>query len=64
MATRTGIPTLLNLATKLCRALSKFGVGIVLLYPTNTALLAALNAALAACGTLQEELAKVREIGD
>lgn len=64
MARRTGIPTLLGLAIKMCNFLSRYTVVITALYPTNTALLAALAAANAACGTLATELEAVREYGD
>lgn len=64
MAKRTGVPTLLGLAKKLCRALAKFQSLIYNLYPDNTALQAALTAATAACSVLEAELEAVREYGD
>lgn len=64
MARRTGVPSLMKVAERLCFLITKFTPVITQLYPTNTALLAALAAANAACGTLDAELAKVREYGD
>lgn len=64
MAKRTGVPTMLSIAQRLCVFIGKYGSVIVSLYPTNTALAAALEAANAACATLASELAKVRELGD
>lgn len=64
MARRTGVPTLLKLSDKLCRLLAKYTSVIVLLYPDNGPLQAALSAAIVACQTLSQELAKVREYGD
>ena len=64
MARRTGIPTILEVAQALCRLVTKFTPIIAQLYPTNTALLAALEAANAACGVLVQQLALVREYGD
>lgn len=64
MATRTGVPTLLRIAQELCKYVAKYGTTIGLLYPSNTALQAALAAANAACAELANELAAVREYGD
>lgn len=64
MTARTGVPTLLGLARQLCKYVAKYGTVIAALYPSNTALLAALSAANAACATLAEELTIVRETGD
>jgi hypothetical protein len=64
MTRRTGVPTLLKLAQEMCRLIVKFTPIIQALYGTNTALMAALAAANAACATLVEELAVVRELGD
>lgn len=61
---RTGIPSLIDIASELCRLISKFGPLIGALYPTNAALQAALAAAGAACQTLETELRQVREYGD
>lgn len=64
MAKRTGVPTLLDAAVFLCSKLAKFRTVIFLLYPDNTALLAAYVAAESACATLSAEMAAVREYGD
>ena len=64
MAKRTGVPTMLQVAKRLCELIVKFGPLIGTLYPSNTALQAALAAANAACGTLATELEAVREYGD
>jgi hypothetical protein len=64
MARRTGIPTLHNVAMRLCSLLARYSSVITTLYPNNATLLAALAAASAACSTLTNELAKVREYGD
>lgn len=64
MARRTGVPSLIKTAQRLCYLITKFTPVITHLYPTNLALLAALAAANAACGTLEAELAAVREFGD
>lgn len=64
MASRTGIPSLMVVARRLCLLIVKFTPIITHLYPSNTALLAALAAANAACSALHEELALVREYGD
>jgi len=64
MARRTGVPTLQKTALLMCKLLNKYRSVIVLLYPTNLALAAAMAAAGAACHELELELAKVRDIGD
>lgn len=64
MAQRTGVPTLLKIAQELCKYVAKYGTVIGLLFPSNTALIAALAAANAACAELAAELAAVRETGD
>lgn len=64
MARRTGVPSLVDVASELCRLVTKFSPVIASIYPTNTALLAAIAAAGAACETLRIELDKVRETGD
>lgn len=63
MTKRTGIPSLLNVAKIMCRLITDFTPVITTLYPTNTALLAALAAANAACAALEQELAEVRDYG-
>jgi hypothetical protein len=64
MARRTGVPALLHIAKEMCRLITKFTPVITQLYPTNTALLAALAAANTACAALEAQLAAVREYGD
>lgn len=64
MARRTGIPTLMMIARRMCDLIVRFTPVIQDLYPTNAALLAALAAANAACAALHVELADVREVGD
>lgn len=64
MARRTGIPTILWTAKRLCDLVTRFTPIITQLYPTNTALQAALAAANAACATLVLEADAVREYGD
>lgn len=64
MARRTGVPSILQVATRLCDLMNRYAPLIVSLYPSNTALQAALAAAQAACSTLSVELEQVREYGD
>ena len=64
MTRRTGIPTLMFLARRMCKMLSAYSGVITKLYPDNTALLAALAAANVACGVLFVELDAVRDYGD
>lgn len=64
MASKTGIPTLMIIARRLCQLVNDWGPVIQRKYPSNTALLAALTAASAACAVLGTELAAVREYGD
>ena len=64
MTQRTGVPTLMQVAKRLCDLLNTFTPVITRLYPDSTALLAALAAANAACSALHAELATVREYGD
>lgn len=61
---KTGVPTLLIIAQQMCKYILKFTPVITQVYPSATALHAALAAANAACMVLGEELAKVREYGD
>lgn len=64
MAKRTGIPSLMFLASRMCRLIIQFSPVIAQLFPSNAALLAALAAANAACAVLHQELALVRDYGD
>lgn len=61
---RNGVPSMLQIAKTLCRLIVKFTPVITQQFPTNTALLAALAAANAACSELSAQLALVREYGD
>lgn len=60
---RTGIPSLMEVARRLCLLITKFTPVIERLYGDNAALMAALAAANAACSVLHTELAAVREYG-
>jgi len=64
VASRTYVPSLLLVSIKLCRLISRATPIITVLYPNNSALLAALAAANAACSELSAQLALVREYGD
>ena len=64
MTSRTGVPSMLQVATRLCQLITKFTPVLTTLYSGNTALLAALAAANSACAVLAQELAAVREYGD
>lgn len=64
MTKRTGIPSLMDVARRMCLLLVKFTPIIQSLYGDNATLMAALTAANAACSALHEELAQVRETGD
>lgn len=60
---RDGLSSLIAVARKLCRLITEFEPVIRRLYPDNTALLAALAAAAAACRTLEAEAAKQKAPG-
>ena len=60
----TYVPTLLRLATQLCKYIAIATPLIKTLFPANATLQAALVAAQTACSELSSELAAVREIGD
>lgn len=64
MARRTGVPTMMAIARRLCDLINKFSPVIASTYPGNAALMAALAAANAACSALHMELIEVREFGD
>jgi len=64
MARRIGVPTLMRVAHQMCKYIVAFTPAIQRAYPSNSALLAALAAANAACGVLASELQEVREYGD
>lgn len=64
MAKRTGVPTLQNLAQKMCKVIVAFAPIINRVYPDRPALQLALTSALTACDVLYKELEEVREYGD
>lgn len=64
MAKRTGAPTIRKTALRLCRLLGKFSAGLVVLYPDNTALIAALAAAQIACNELSVQIFAILPVGD
>ena len=64
MAKRTGVPTLLQVADKLCRLIARFSPIIQREYPASTAVHGALAAALIACSALAVALSEIREYGD
>lgn len=63
MTQRTGIPSLIDIARRMCILITQFTPIIQRLYGDNTALMAALAAANSACSVLHEELSAVREYG-
>lgn len=62
MAVKTGVPTLILVAQRLCQLINAFAPIIRRVYPDNTALHVALETAQAACMVLHNELADVREV--
>lgn len=64
MAQRTGIPSILKVAQRLCQLLTTFTPIITTKYGSNASLMAALAAANAACAVLVQEVSAVREYGD
>lgn len=64
MAQRTGISSLNSLAKQMCRAVTIFTPIIRRVYPENEAILAALDAANAACALLEQETASLIVYGD
>jgi hypothetical protein len=64
MAQRTGVPTLIKIAQRMCQVIVQFAPIIQRAYPSNAALHAALAAAMAACSVLEAELVEVRAYGD
>jgi hypothetical protein len=64
MARRTGVPSILLIAERMCILIVRYSGTIRRVYPDATALHAALDAAMAACGVLSSELESVREYGD
>lgn len=64
MAKRTGAPTLLKLAERMCQFVGLYGNTIKSAYPSNTALHTAVDAANLACATLALELETAIPKGD
>lgn len=62
MAVKTGVPTMLQVALRLCQLINAFSPIIRRVYPDNTSLHVALETAQAACLVLHNELADVREV--
>jgi hypothetical protein len=60
---RDGLFSLQRAARELCRLVTAFTPVITRLYPTNTALLAALAAANTACAVLEAEVTAQKEPG-
>jgi hypothetical protein len=62
--TRNGIPSTLDAARELCRLLNKYRTIIVAVSGNDEDVIAALDAALAACQALDLALEALREYGD
>lgn len=60
---RDGLYSLQRTARELCRFIVEFSPVIRRLYPTNTALHDALDAALAACTVLEQQVTAEKEQG-
>jgi hypothetical protein len=63
VGSRIGVYTLRKIARQLCKYVYQFTPAIRAAFPDNTALFAALEAANAACGVLDIQLALVQEEG-
>jgi hypothetical protein len=61
---RTGVPSILLTAERMCKLLAAWTPTIKTLFPGATALHDALDAAAVACAALAAELELVREYGD
>ena len=61
---RTGIPSLQKVAKASCDLIARYGTVIRLVGNQDPALIAALEAAQAACAVLDSELEKIRDYGD
>lgn len=62
MTRRTGVPSLIKAAERLCYLILIFSPVIRAVFPDETELLAALAAANAACEALHIELEKVHDV--
>lgn len=63
MAKRTSLRTMRNLAHRICQLVATFTPILNIVYANNGALLAAIQAANAACGTLVERADEALESG-
>lgn len=64
MARRTGLRTIRDLAERMCKLITAFTPIIKRVYPSNTALHNALDAANAACAVLVSESDLTLPVGD
>lgn len=64
MAQRTGVPSLIDVASRMCQLILAFSPIIRRTYPSNALLHAALDTAMAACDALRIQLEEVRAYGD
>jgi hypothetical protein len=64
MTRRTGVPSLIDVAKRLCDLIFTFQPVIARAYPSNATLQAALTTAMIACQELHLQLEQVREYGD
>jgi len=64
MAIRTGLPTIRDVAYRMCQLVVQFTPIIQRAYPENAALQAALSAANVACAALVEEADMQLPVGD
>lgn len=64
MTRRTGIPSLIQVGKLLCKYITNYTSVILLLYPDNEELAAALAAANTACAALIAILGPLRDVED
>lgn len=64
MTQRTGVPSLIDVAKRMCDLIFKFQPIIRRAYPENLVLQSALDTAMAACEALRLQLEEVRQYGD
>lgn len=62
MTQRTGVFSLLQVSKRMCKLILAFAPIIRRVYPENTALQLALEAAMASCEVLEQELSEVYNI--
>ena len=63
MGRRTGLPSMMQIARRLCFLIVAFRPVIQRLYSENTLLLLALDTAAAACAELEKQIIDVLEVG-